>query len=320
MGNLVVPLVIIAPGVAAVLGALMVSSDERVVVLDAPMWVAIVTAGLVGMAALGLGFGLWWLYRGAGRVVSGRRGQTQLTKARQQWLMESRGQNAAFLARLDRELRGPAMAIHLSMASLGDNTRPAMVAAEQAARITQLVSDLGALAEVETTELEFEPVPFVPLVEQVIGEVRRDPALCPPGRHISVLPPTLADRLVVSGAPDMLAAVVRHLVVNALRFSAPDGTITVHCVDDGTAVLEVVDTGRGIPPGEVDLVWETLARGSNTEDVPGFGLGLALVRAVVERHGGVVDLSSRLGEGTSVHVRLPLDMGMQRGFVRRPGG
>jgi len=287
--------------------------------VDAPLWVAIITVGLLSMAVLGLGIGLWWVYRGASRTLAGPPGQTQLGKARQQWLMESRAQNAAFLTRLDRELRGPSMAIHLSMASIGDKTRPAMVAAEQSARITQLVSDLSALAEVETAELDFEPVAFVPLVEQVVAEVRHDPALCPPGRHISVLPPSLADRLVVSGAPDMLAAVVRHLVVNALRFSDPDASITVHCVDDGTAVLEVVDTGRGIPAAEVDQVWETLARGSNTEDVPGFGLGLALVRSVVERHGGVVDLSSRLGEGTSVHVRLPLDQGMQRGFVRRPG-
>jgi len=308
---------VLAPALAGVVAAMSVSgSDERVVQVEAPMWVAVATGGLLATFVCALVAVSWWVYRGADRAVSVRPSSSQVARARRQWLMESRAEHAAFLSRLDRELKGPSMAIRLSMAALSDKSRPVLVATEQSGRITQLVTDLGVLAEAETAELDAGPVPLVTVVEQVVADLRRDPALC--SRDISVQPPAGADKLVVSGAADQLSLVVRHLLVNALRFSPADASVTVRLVVGGaTAVLEVTDTGRGIPPDEVDLVWQTLARGSNVTDVPGSGLGLALVRAIVERHGGVVDLSSRLGEGTSVHVRLPLDPGAQRGFGRR---
>lgn len=300
--------VAVAPTLVALAVGLWVRSteDERALYLHAPLWVAIGTAGLLVTAVVGLLIGAWWVYRGSARAVP-----TQVAQARQQWQAESRAQHAAFLSRLDRELKGPATAIRLSMAALGENarTRSALIAADQAGRINQLVTALGALVEVETTDPAREPVPLVPLVEQVVAEVRRDPALrgADP-RNVSVDVPTAPDRLVVRGTPDLFSTVVRHLVANAVKFSPAEASVTVRCaVDDGAAVVEVVDTGRGIPAAEVGTVWETLARASNAEDVPGSGLGLPLVRAVVERHGGQVNLSSRLGEGTSVRVRLPLD-------------
>ena len=69
--------------------------------------------------------------------------------------------------------------------------------------------------------------------------------------------------------------------------------------------LEVADTGTGIPDDEADQVWDELVRGSAARGVPGSGLGLSLVRAVVARHGGGCELRSRPGEGTVIRVRLP---------------
>lgn len=70
--------------------------------------------------------------------------------------------------------------------------------------------------------------------------------------------------------------------------------------------VEVADTGAGIPPGEVAGVWDELSRASTARGIPGQGLGLALVRSVVQRHGGRVALRSRVGEGTSASLWLPL--------------
>jgi two-component system OmpR family sensor kinase len=68
----------------------------------------------------------------------------------------------------------------------------------------------------------------------------------------------------------------------------------------------VADTGPGIPEDETPRVWDELHRGRAARGIPGSGLGLALVRAIVERHGGQVTIRSRLGQGTVVRVRLPV--------------
>ena len=76
--------------------------------------------------------------------------------------------------------------------------------------------------------------------------------------------------------------------------------------EDGARVaIEVADTGPGIPEAEQPHVWEELYRGQATRAVPGSGLGLALVRTIVQRHDGRIDLRSRVGQGTVVTLRLP---------------
>jgi two-component system OmpR family sensor kinase len=83
--------------------------------------------------------------------------------------------------------------------------------------------------------------------------------------------------------------------------------VEVRAFEDGTFVaIEVADTGPGIPEDEEAQVWEELYRGQGARGVPGSGLGLALVRAIVERHGGGVSLRSRAGQGTVVTMRLPV--------------
>ena len=70
-------------------------------------------------------------------------------------------------------------------------------------------------------------------------------------------------------------------------------------------VIEVADTGPGIPENELHRVWEELYRGEQARGVPGSGLGLPLVRAIIEKHGGNVTLRSRPDQGTVFSVRLP---------------
>jgi signal transduction histidine kinase len=84
----------------------------------------------------------------------------------------------------------------------------------------------------------------------------------------------------------------------------------VRALEDGSSVVvEVADTGPGIPADELPHVWEELYRGKGARGVQGSGLGLALVRAIVERHGGSVSLRSRVDQGTVVTARLPLSAG-----------
>ena len=105
----------------------------------------------------------------------------------------------------------------------------------------------------------------------------------------------------------MLFLAIYNLIGNALKFTHPGDAIQVRAFEDGTSVvIEVADTGPGIPEDEISRVWEELYRGQDARGIPGSGLGLALVRAIVERHNGQVALRSRIGQGTVITVHLPV--------------
>jgi len=100
-----------------------------------------------------------------------------------------------------------------------------------------------------------------------------------------------------------------NLLSNAVKFSHSGGTVTVSgCADGDALVLAVQDQGIGIPAEELPQMFGRFHRGQAAREraIPGTGLGLAVVRGIVERHGGVVSLESAPDEGTRVEVRLPL--------------
>jgi two-component system, OmpR family, phosphate regulon sensor histidine kinase PhoR len=112
----------------------------------------------------------------------------------------------------------------------------------------------------------------------------------------------------VVGDYHRLVQVVENLVSNAIKFTLPGGRIDLCLADQGTmAVVEVRDSGVGVPPEELDRLFERLYRGPHAiaNQVQGAGLGLPIVRAIVEAHGGWVDIQSEVGVGTVVRVAVP---------------
>jgi signal transduction histidine kinase len=111
----------------------------------------------------------------------------------------------------------------------------------------------------------------------------------------------------INGDRDLLVLAIHNLLDNAIKFSRPGDTIEMRAFEDGAnVVVEVADTGPGIPDKDQSLVWEELYRGEGARGIPGSGLGLALVRAIVARHDGTITLRSRPGEGTVFTLRLPV--------------
>jgi two-component system OmpR family sensor kinase len=111
----------------------------------------------------------------------------------------------------------------------------------------------------------------------------------------------------VQGDVDLLFLAVHNLISNALKFSRAGDTVEVRAFEDGqTVAIEVADTGPGIAEADVPHVWEELYRGQGARGIPGSGLGLSLVQAIVLRHEGTVRLRSREGQGTVVSLRLPV--------------
>jgi two-component system OmpR family sensor kinase len=238
---------------------------------------------------------------------SARRCQQQMADGRIQAVEERR----RFLQRLDHELKNPLTAIRAGLANLANGSdeasrAEALASVElQVLRLSRLTADLRKLAELEARPLERAPVDVAELLQEVVSQAQEQPGV--DTRHLNlVLPQAPWPVPEVLGDWDLLYLAIYNLLDNALKFTRPGDTVEARAFDDRAfVVVEVADTGPGIPEEELPRVWEELYRGQGARGVPGSGLGLALTRTILERHGGQVTLRSRLGQGTVVSVRLP---------------
>jgi len=113
--------------------------------------------------------------------------------------------------------------------------------------------------------------------------------------------------VVVDADRTRLEQVAANLIDNAVKYTPPGGRVDVEVRrENGNAVLRVRDTGSGIPPDELPRIWTRLFRGDASRAERGLGLGLSLVKAIVEAHGGTVAVESEPGKGSTFTVSLPL--------------
>jgi signal transduction histidine kinase len=105
-----------------------------------------------------------------------------------------------------------------------------------------------------------------------------------------------------------LDQILDNLLGNAQKYSGPGSEISI-TVQAGAACahLSVTDTGAGIPPESLPYLFERFYRGTEASGASGLGLGLYIVRMLVDAHGGTVQAESEPGRGTTIHVQLPLD-------------
>jgi signal transduction histidine kinase len=97
-----------------------------------------------------------------------------------------------------------------------------------------------------------------------------------------------------------------NLLDNALKYTPEGGSVTITAsIQDGRAVVRFGDNGVGIPAAERGRIWERLYRGDKSRSQRGLGLGLSVVKAVVEAHGGAASVSSEPGQGSEFTVTLP---------------
>jgi two-component system OmpR family sensor kinase len=258
----------------------------------------IVGLGLSALMAAGLALWQW----------QERRHQQRVTQVRAQMADERR----RFLQRLDHELKNPLTAIRAGLANVVNDSATAtqdqaLASVEaQVLRLSRLTADMRKLAELEARPLERVPVDVAELLQEAITLAQEQPGA---GERKLALTLPQAPWPVpnVLGDWDLLFLAAYNLLDNALKFTRPGDTVEVRASEAGAFVtIEVADTGPGIPNEELPRVWEELYRGQGARGIPGSGLGLSLVRAIVERHGGQVTMRSRAGQGTVVRIRLPV--------------
>lgn len=258
-------------------------------------------AALAQVCGLSLALLLW------GGIVIHHWSQTLRQDTRLEVETHAAEDRRRFLQRLDHELKNPLTAIQAGLANLGERPDPGALTSvkAQTTRLSRLVADLRKLADLETRPLERAPVNLGEILE-TLTELTREGEFS--NRQITLTIPQAPWPLPeVSGDYDLLLLAVHNLLNNALKFTRPGERVEVRALEDGQAVVvEVADTGPGIPDEELPHVWEELYRGKGARGVPGSGLGLALVRAIMDRHGGQVNIRSRAGQGTVVSLRIPV--------------
>jgi signal transduction histidine kinase len=178
---------------------------------------------------------------------------------------------------------------------------------EESERVLHMLNALMDITEAETgtMKLELERVDLCELVRQVVElyEYVADERKVAVAAELPSPCEALVDR-------SRIRQVLANLLDNAIKYTPPNGRVTISVQEEpGCAVVRFKDTGIGIPPEEQDKIWTRLYRGDKSRSERGLGLGLSLVKAVVEAHKGQTAVSSQPGNGAEFIVRLPKEPG-----------
>ncbi|MDO8473265.1 MAG: GAF domain-containing sensor histidine kinase [Dehalococcoidia bacterium] len=175
-------------------------------------------------------------------------------------------------------------------------------------RLTRMINDLLDLSRIEAgkVELHLGSVCLRDLANDVVEGVQhmaREKGVALHVRHPDTLPP-------VRGERDKLHQILTNLLQNAVKFTPKGGRVEVESLvrDDGFVQISVSDTGCGIPPHELDLVFDRFYRGEAvpTED-RGSGLGLPIAKSLVDLHGGRIWAESTIGQGSRLFFTVPIE-------------
>jgi signal transduction histidine kinase len=248
-----------------------------------------------GALLLGAGAALFFTYRAAARE------------------MEASRMKAEFVSSVSHEFRTPLSAIDALLERLESGKvrdeemlrRYYRASRQEVQRLTGMVNQLLDLSRLNEggKEFSFGTIDLNRLAEDAIQSFRNlgfgerlVPALAPEGP------------LSVSADPDAAYQCIHNLIDNALKYSPAGSTVTIGSGRrDGEVFLRVSDRGSGIAPDERELVFEQFYRAKSADvgGVQGAGIGLALVKRIMQAHGGTVTLDSRLGEGSTFQLTFP---------------
>lgn len=218
-----------------------------------------------------------------------------------------------FLASISHELRTPLTSIHgylcllEEMATLGEEERSFLaVTKRNTERLTRLVTDLLFVAQVHAGQLTLDRRPVE--IEQVVRESGETMLPRAVEKRVELIldiqpvPPLSGDRA-------RLAQLFDNLISNAVKFTPPGGRVEVRTrCEESLCVVEVCDSGIGVPVDELDRLFERFYRASTARrlEIPGTGLGLTISKAIVDGHDGQITVTSTPEVETIFRLELPL--------------
>jgi PAS domain S-box-containing protein len=261
------------------------------------------------------------------RDITARKLAEKLLQEREEALREADQRKDEFLALLGHELRNPLAPIHnateLLSCVLPEDSR-ARAAVEmirrQTLQLTRLVDDLLDIGRITQgrIRLRFESLDLASVITQAFETV--EPLLRQKGHKVSVI--SSYEPLLVSGDFTRLVQCVGNILSNAVKYTDAGGVIEVRMrAEDGRAVIEVADNGLGIAPDLLPRIFDIFVQGEDSLDRAqgGLGAGLAIVKRLIEQHGGSVTARSPgIGQGSTFEVRLPRIMRPQAATPDEP--
>jgi len=223
------------------------------------------------------------------------------------------GLKARFVSLVSHEFRTP-LGIIMSAVELLRNYRDRLPAEKQhelledifgsTRRMSSLMEQVLLLGRVDAGKIAMQPVPVdLPDLLARIADEQRSAA----GGRCPIVVTAGGDLAGARADVGLLRHIVSNLVSNAVKYSPAGSDVRVAVRRDaGTAVLEIADRGIGIPEADQARLFEAFHRAANVGEIPGSGLGLLIVKRCVDLQGGRIALRSRVGEGTTFEVALPL--------------
>jgi len=234
------------------------------------------------------------------------------SRGKAQAFRQARENRRSFIRRLDHELKNPLTGLRAALANLSESASPqdreraSANARRDVQRLQRLLADLRKLSDLDDMPLESLPVQVPDLLEEIVAAAAGLPDY--QGRSLSLLIANVPPLPPVVGDRDLLGLAFYNLIDNALKFSGPGNAVQVRAREDGRSlVIEVADSGPGIPADDLPHIFEELYRGANARGIPGSGLGLALAARIIDLHAGSLKVASRQGErqGTVFSMVLP---------------
>lgn len=215
------------------------------------------------------------------------------------------------LADVSHELRTPLTAIRGNvdlMRRMGDADPESLeIIQEEIERMTRLVGDLLLLARADAGGLPLEKKKVE--LDNLLFEVYRQVRLLEKSVEVKV---TEVDQVCMMGDVDRLKQLLLNLISNAIKYTPDGGTVDVSLSKkNGWAYLKIADTGMGIPAEDLPYIFDRFyrvdkARARAQSGQGGAGLGLAIAKWIAQAHGGNIDVTSKVGEGTTFTIILPV--------------
>ncbi len=247
-----------------------------------------------------------------------KRVEAALSAANEQ-LREADRQKDEFLATLAHELRNPLAPIRTAVEIIrlrdpedGAVRRARAIIERQVLHLTRLVDDLLDVSRITlgTIQLRHEVLDAGTVTERAIESIRAQAD----ANGLTIAFESDPSHVLVSGDPTRLGQCVLNLLANALKFTPAGGRIDVRVAkEQGTALIEVADTGSGISRSSLDRIFGLFVQEwpSGLHGNTGLGIGLALTRKLVALHGGTVTaFSAGLGQGSTFRIELPIAQGV----------
>ena len=229
-------------------------------------------------------------------------------------LSELNDMKSQYVGMVSHELKGPMTILRGFIDIILDDPKAQLLEAHRGYldlmrgridQVTTLISDLLDLTRIETgkIDLKLKAVDLKALVEEVVGDYQR----LAQQQDVAVSVEAAVPAPAAEADEGMLRRVIANFTSNGIKYNRKGGALRIGIsTSENDCVLAFQDQGVGISPEDQAKLFGRFFRADAVRDIPGTGLGLSIVLAIVERHGGRIDVDSKLGAGTTFSVRLPL--------------